>query len=158
MDKVSRVSELIAAAAVVISLVFLGDQTRQNTIAIQTETYNAFLARGFELMLEPTRNELLLTAFNHFYDDRENIPYPYSTVLNSYIVTTFRLLESMYLTTDKHTNDPVSRTMFNNLLFEVLNSEHNRYWWEEFRIHRMEKFDEGFTIFINNWYSKHKIS
>jgi len=157
MDKTSHVSEYIAAAAVVISLIFLGDQTRQNTIAIQAETFNAFLERGFDLMLEPTRNELLLEAFKHFYEDKENIPYPYSTVLNSYIVTTFLLLESMYLSADKHTSDPVANTMFNNLLFEILHAEHNRNWWEQHRANRLEKFDDGFVIYINNWYSQHNV-
>lgn len=157
MDKISSISNLVVAIAVVISLIFLGDQTRQNTIAIQAETYNAFLARGFDLMLEPVRNEMLLTAFKHFYEDKENIPYPYSTVLNSYIVTTFRLLESIFLSSHKHTNDPAANTMFNNLLFEILRSEHNRYWWVHHRENRMEKFDEEFISFINNWYSQHEI-
>lgn len=152
-EKISQITQIVATFAIVLSLVFLGNETRQNTVALQKETFNTFFEQGFELMLEPTRNELLLEAFRYYYQDKDNIPYPYSTVLNSYIVTTFRLLESSYLSVNKHTSDPVSETMYNNLLHEILMSDHNQNWWQNRRQAGLEHFDTEFVKFIDKWYA-----
>ena len=57
--KSKQVIEILSASAVVVSLLFVGYEIRQNTSAIRIESYNEFSSRMSELLTSIAENERL---------------------------------------------------------------------------------------------------
>ncbi|MEO8742129.1 MAG: hypothetical protein ABI365_02960 [Lysobacteraceae bacterium] len=50
LENISRISEIISSVAVVVSLVYVGLQVRQNTRALRATTYNAVTANSIAIL------------------------------------------------------------------------------------------------------------
>jgi len=64
-----QIGELVAAVAVVISLVFVGIQIRENTIASEAATYQETIAYDMDLLLTVGSNPDVTRVFFAFMDD-----------------------------------------------------------------------------------------
>ena len=69
LSKTHQVGELIAAIAVVISLIFVGLQIRENTTASQAATYQASVAYNVEILLNLAASPDTARVFNAFVND-----------------------------------------------------------------------------------------
>lgn len=88
-EALSAISEIVGAGAVLVTLIYLAIQMRQNTASVQASTRQAVLQEDQELvyrMLDAP--DLLLLRFKPELTDEEKIR------LNMYLITFFRLRES----------------------------------------------------------------
>ncbi len=69
LSKMHQAGELIAAIAVVISLIFVGLQIKDNTIATEAATYKDTVAYDFEILLNLGSTPVLACFFFTFRDD-----------------------------------------------------------------------------------------
>ena len=73
LDKMHQVGELIAAVAVVISIVFVGVQIRDNTIASEAATHQASVAYDLEIVLTVGQNPATARVYRAFRDDPDSL-------------------------------------------------------------------------------------
>ena len=66
LSKVHQVGELVAAAAVVVSLVFVGLQIRDNTIASEAATFQSVASDDLQLLLNISASPALSRAFDAY--------------------------------------------------------------------------------------------
>jgi hypothetical protein len=86
---VSAVSEIVSASAVLVTLIYLAVQMRQNTASVQASTRQAILQEDQALIYRMLDDpDLLLLRFKPQLTDEEKIR------LNMYLITIFRLRES----------------------------------------------------------------
>ena len=69
LSKMHQAGELIAAIAVVISLIFVGLQIKDNTIATEAATYQDTVAYDIEILLNMGSTPEMARVFFTFRDD-----------------------------------------------------------------------------------------
>jgi hypothetical protein len=91
-EAVSAISELVGSGAILVTLIYLALQIRQNTASVQASTRQAllqedqlFISRGMD---DP---ELILLRFKPDLSDEEKVR------VNTYLITFFRIRESNWL-------------------------------------------------------------
>jgi hypothetical protein len=94
--KAAEFAQIISASAVVISIIYLGRQLRQNTRSVKAQTFIAVLANNISVMgsiyLNPDFAKLVNTASNDLspLSPEDNLRW------NAYMRTMFRQLDNVY--------------------------------------------------------------
>jgi len=73
LDRIHQIGELVAAIAVVISLVFVGFQVRDNTIASEAATYQETIAYDMDLLLTVGSDADIARIFFAFINDPDSL-------------------------------------------------------------------------------------
>jgi hypothetical protein len=97
LNKMHQVGELIAAFAVVISLIFVGLQIKGNTIATEAATYQDTVAYDIEILLNMASTPEMARVFFTFRDDPESLSEDEFLQGQTLLNATVRHLENLYL-------------------------------------------------------------
>ena len=97
LSKMHQAGELIAAIAVVISLIFVGLQIKDNTIATEAATYQDTVAYDIEILLNMASTPEMARVFFTFRDDPESLSEDEFLQGQTLLNATVRHLENLYL-------------------------------------------------------------
>jgi hypothetical protein len=92
-----QVGELIAAIAVVISLIFVGVQIRENTIANKAATYQESVAYDMDILLNVGSTPDTARVFYTFRDDPDSLDEADYLQGRTLFTATLRHFENLYL-------------------------------------------------------------
>ena len=73
LDKIHKIGELFAAVAVVVSLIFVGIQIRENTIASEAATYQETIAYDMDLLLTVGSDADVTRVFFAFINNPDSL-------------------------------------------------------------------------------------
>ena len=97
LSKMHQAGELIAAIAVVISLIFVGLQIKDNTIATEAATYQDTVAYDIEILLNMGSTPEMARVFFTFRDNPESLIEDEFLQGRTLLSATVRHLENLYL-------------------------------------------------------------
>jgi hypothetical protein len=97
LTEIAAVGELVGAAAIVVSLVFVGFEIRANTRATQAATFQEHMGYEIEILSALATNELAARAFNAGADESGTLSEPERQSRNFMLLATMRLWEGFYL-------------------------------------------------------------
>ena len=97
LTKTHQIGELVAAVAVVISLIFVGLQIRDNTIASQAATYQEAIAFDFNFLTNIGSNPDTARVFYAFRDDPDALTGDELLQGQALVSAVVRHLENLYL-------------------------------------------------------------
>ena len=139
--KFTRWSEIVGSVAIIVTLVFLAVEMRQNTQAIEASTRNAALNGTREFLIQAWQDPDTVIAWTKSDPtDSEILEHFYSLTL---LLTSFEGTWVQYQrgVLDKHTWDRQA-----SALPEVLQYPRNRTWW---RNYGEDAFDPAFVAEVN---------
>ncbi len=97
LSKLHQVGELIAAVAVVISLIFVGVQIRENTIASKAATYQETVAYDMELLLNVGSTPDVARVFFTYINDPDSLDEDEFLQGRTLFTASIRHFENLYL-------------------------------------------------------------
>ncbi len=129
-DAIGAVGEILGAAAVVVSVVYLAIQVRKQTEEARLAATRE-LATQFQNMLEPIAHD---SEFSVIYKkgimDYMNLPDNERLQMAYQFAIMFRIFEQQYLHTTRGNVDPVYFESVNLALFDVLTFPGVQQWWD----------------------------
>ncbi len=130
-EAIAALSELVAAAAVIISVVYLAVQIRNNTKEIRASSFNAvtdsFNQFNF-LVARDTQVAKLWHRGSLAYEDLNDVEKRQYDLL---ILGLFRIHESVYYQSNRGTMEQDLRDAENRSLFSLLGEAGMRHWWKQ---------------------------
>ena len=141
------IGEVVAGAAVIASLVFVGLELRQNTAAIQAQTRQGLADRGGQFITSISENPELARAFDLMWNPYGGTPrdvvltYTDSVQARSALVGLLRHIENVYL---QYHEGVVDETVLNSYGFRntpVFQGPEFAEFWPLLR----DRFDERFV-------------
>ncbi len=97
LSKMHQAGELVAAIAVVISLIFVGLQIRDNTIASEAATYQASVAYDVEILLNAGVSPETARVFYTSRDDPDSLNEDELLQGQTLLTATLRHMENLYV-------------------------------------------------------------
>jgi hypothetical protein len=98
LDTMHKVGELVASIAVVISLIFVGLQVRDNTVATQAASYQASAAYSADILLAVAENPEKARIFNAYvFEDPHNLSADETLQAQYLLSAALRGLENIYI-------------------------------------------------------------
>ena len=144
LTKISALAEIVSSVAILVTLVYLAIEMRQNTVATQGVIRQEMLADDRELIL--TAIEFPIIQSGRFHDLSE-LSDDEIVQLGSFLIAFTRSRESQWLQYQNGVIDETTWYGYREALKTVLSSELTRSWWIN-RISRGE-YDQGFVDNIN---------
>ncbi len=142
--KASAVAEILSSVAILITLVYLVVEIRQNSEATQAETRQAVLASDQEfIMAVIDRPELMSFYFKPELTDDERIR------LSSFLLTFILMRQNDWLQYEKGLLDEVIWGTYRASIAATLSARQTRTWWNYFSASGL--FNSEFTSLINEW-------
>jgi hypothetical protein len=98
LDRVHKIAEIVAAFALVASLLFVGIQISQNTSTMRAESHQAAVNVWANMATPLATNERLATLYSQdvYPELKSALSSPDQTSLSAYIQSTFYVIESHY--------------------------------------------------------------
>ena len=97
LKKIHQIGELIAAVAVVVSLVFVGLQIRHNTVASEAATHQASVAYDLEILLSAGASPDTSRVYRAYRDDPDSLDTAELLQGETLFIALFRHNENIYL-------------------------------------------------------------
>ena len=97
LSKMHQAAELVAAIAVVISLIFVGLQIRDNTVASEAATYQASVAYDVEILLNAGVSPETARVFYTSRDDPDSLDEDELLQGQTLLTATLRHMENLYV-------------------------------------------------------------
>ncbi len=97
LNKIHQIGELTAAVAVVISLIFVGLQIRDNTIASEAATHQASVAYDLDLLLNAGASPDTARVYRTYRDDPDSLDADEFLQGETLYIALFRHNENIYL-------------------------------------------------------------
>lgn len=141
--KASAIAEILSSVAILVTLVYLAIEIRQNAEATRAETRQAILAADQEflhvLLQDPT---LIILRHQKELDDEERVR------LSMQLLTMLRMREMNWI---QHQNGTIGDTTWRaylGSLVAVLSAPQSRIWWENYGVERV--FDPRFVSLVDD--------
>ena len=140
-DAVAAVSEVVGAIAIVVTLVYLAVQIRQNTQMVRSEiTKDLFVTANAKLLHIASNPELRKAAANF-------INIPESELIESFVlVSILREFELQFILRASDLLDPAVMESYDSAVPVWLASDGARQWWTA----NMADYNPDFVTYINN--------
>jgi hypothetical protein len=140
----AALGEIVNSIAILITLIYLAVQTRQNTAAVQSSVRHT--------MVQEDRESLRMVIDYPTLNKRNNLTEEEETRLQAYLVHFLRARENHYLQYRNGVLDKATWVSYRNALFPVVfSSPYGRALWNS-PIVRAD-FDRGFQESIDEWVS-----
>ena len=98
LDKMHKVGELVASVAVIVSLIFVGLQVRDNTVASQAATYQASAAYSANILLAISESPEKANAFQaYMFEDSDDLSPEQRVQAELLLSAALRGLENIYV-------------------------------------------------------------
>ena len=148
LDQLGNVGELIGAIAVVVSLVYLAIQVRQNTAAVHSSTHQGMLGEVHQVLASLTEGHQVAELFVKANEDFDALSEPDRVRFHALIGRFLNIYETAYYSYRRSNLEPeLWRAWETGLVFWVSGPAVQRYWerWKagylpEFRQHFESNF------------------
>lgn len=137
--KLSAVAELLSSVAIVVTLVYLAVQTRQNTEAIQANGRQTTASLEMELLLNQADHPEIW-ARQHL----ENLSDVELTHMNSWMVAFFRMRELDWFNYRNGVIGEDEWTSYRQSIHSVLSTDRARVWWSNMS----RNYSPGFAALV----------
>ena len=144
-DAISAVGEIIGAVAVVISLVYLAVQIRQNSKIVAANTFQSISATASDLAMRlaesPELSELMLAGFG----DPKTLTPKQSMQMQLFLRASFRNYENYYY---QHRLGYLNEDLWSGYEYQILDQESRAFMGEWWKVHQVA-FGKGFVEYVN---------
>ena len=148
LEKTSAVAELVSAIAIVVTLAYLANETRQNTLATQATVRQSMLEEDRELLFKQMEYPFIdLGLYNPDELTNEEL-----VQLSAWLTVFFRVRENHWLQFQNGVIDESTWQAYRTPLRNILVSDHVRSMWRA-RTERGE-FDVSFVADVNKYISE----
>ena len=128
LDRTHKVGELVAAAAVVLSLLFVGIEVQQNN-NIQKQLATRSLVRDWSDAVAAYADPELACLFVRFGNDRENLTAPEATRIETVLWRIYKIIEEIHYQYEEGMIDESVWNGFRQNLIVEASFENFRTWW-----------------------------
>ncbi len=143
LNKASAIAEILSSVAILVTLVYLAIEIRQNAQATWADTRQAILAADQEflhiLLQDPT---LILARHQEELNDDERVR------LSIQLATMVRMREMNWIQHQDGTIDDTTWRAYQGSLVAVLSAPQSRTWWENYGVERI--FDPQFVALVDD--------
>jgi hypothetical protein len=142
-DMLSAIGEILSSVAVLVTLIYLAIQTRQNTDSIRASTRQSSLAADQDFLLQAQNDpELHLLRYKRELTDEEKVR------LSAYWIIFVRLREVNWFQYKNGVMDEETWSTYRSSIVGSLGSSRGRTWWMTYAVNR-KSFDPGFTSVVS---------
>ena len=141
----AALGEIIGAAAVVISVIYLAIQIRKQTEEARLAATRDLAFHSQENFQQLVQDAELLKIYRQGIADYDSLPEDERLRLSLFFANMFRVAELQYLHATRDKSDPVHFKSMGMGLLEGLTFPGVRRWWELSH----EMFDDGFQSHVN---------
>lgn len=140
--KASAISEILSSIAILVTLVYLAIEIRQNAEAAEAEVRQSILASDQQILDALYHDpQLSLIWYKESLDDEEKVRLGY------FMLTHLRMRENNWLQYQNGILDEGTWQTYRRSLPVVLSGRQSRVWWENFGVERL--FDAEFVAEVN---------
>ena len=142
-EMLSAIAEILGSAAVLVTLIYLTIQTRQNTASIQANTRQAILDADQQFLIKLIESpEIYLSRFKEGLTDEDKIQ------IGAYLIMFVRMRENNWLQYRNGVLDEVTWASYRSSIVQVLSDSTSRRWWQHYAVDR-QSFDSEFVSIVN---------
>ena len=145
-DAVGAIGEIIGAAAVVISLVYLAVQIKQNSKMVAANTFQSISTTASRETMEIAQNESLSALIVKMTSEPPSITPTEAMQAQLLLRAIFRNYENHYYQYSRGYFEDEVWSGYVNTMGEQLASPFGRTWWEN----HQRAFGKSFVAFVNN--------
>lgn len=140
--KASAIAEIFSSIAIVVTIVYLAIEIRQNAEATGAEVRQEILASDQQLLAMLTDDpQLSLIWYRETLTDEEKVRIGY------FLITHLRMRESNWLHYRNGIIGEESWALYRRSLKVALSGRQSRRWWNNYGVERI--FDPGFIAMVN---------
>lgn len=143
-DAIGAIGDAVGGIGVLITLMYLAVQTRQNTRAVRAATYSqvsdSFSAISLALFQDPTAVDLIRRA----REEPESLSTEDLNRYGAYLLSYLRRAENMHFQSEEGTLDRDTWRGLRDSIFLLIGTEPAKRWWNE----RGRLFNASFQQFI----------
>ena len=139
----SAIAEILGSAAVLVTLIYLTIQTRQNTASTQANTRQAILNADQQFLIKLIENpQIYLNRFKEGLTDEDKVQ------MGAYMVMFVRMRENNWLQYRNGVLDDVTWKSYRSSIAQVFSDKTSRNWWRQYTVGR-QTFDSEFVSMVN---------
>ena len=140
--ELGALGEFIGSIAVLITLIYLAVQIRQNSRNVQSQTINS-QATQLQKFAEIQAIPDVMAALKRVYVDREKRPdFTDATLIEAYLLSGLFYAQAQYLHKAAGLITDTEWKPAENFMATLFGTEYAKLWWKE---HGSQVFDEGFV-------------
>ena len=140
LEDLGNIGEFVGAFAVVLSLIYLAVQIRQNTEMLRASTHHGMTAAGTELNKLLAGNDAVAHIFFTGLHDARNLSPEERFRLDLLMRSTFAFYEDTYLQMRKNVLDTEAWESRRGRLGQFVNQPGAQWWWNR----HSENYSKGF--------------
>ncbi len=142
LEQWAYIGEIIAAVAVIASLVYLGIQVRQSNVLSRAQTRQSMIQMAQQEILAIAQDPTIWTAFT-----KEEITDEEKIKLHEWLIASMRQREYEWFARNDGVIDSAMFGAYSGVIPLLLGTERTRRWWA---VHRQEHvFDAAFVSFVD---------
>ena len=130
LDQLGNIGELVGGAAVVVSLIYLAIQIRQNTRAVRAASFHAVTDSFNLLNTTIAHDESLARIFRLGSEDLGKLNDDERVRFNFLFLGALRVFETLYYQNKGGTGDPALWIAETSTMIALLTTPGGREWWE----------------------------
>lgn len=139
-EMLSAIGEILGSAAVLVTLVYLTVQTRQNTASVQANTRQAILDSDQQFLIKIIENpEIYLSRYKPELSEQDKVR------LGAYLVMFIRMRENNWLQYRNGVLDQVTWDSYRSSIARVMSDSRSRSWWQNYR----QPFNSEFIAMVD---------
>lgn len=142
----AQIGEVVAAAAVVISLVYVGRELRSNTAAIRGSTVQQVTISTSQSLLTAASDSTLARIMRVGRQDPSRLTGPEEFRREAFMRQFWLLMQNVYLQNELGTIEPRAWTVYHRIICDVWDNPGGKESWS---IHR-RLMDEGFARLVES--------
>jgi len=143
-DAIGAIGDAVGGIGVLITLMYLAVQTRQNTRAVRAATYSqvseSFSAISLALFQDPLASDLVRRA----REDPASLSDEELNRYGAFLLSYLRRAENMHFQSEEGTLDADTWLGIRDSIFLLIGTEPSRRWWSE----RRRLFNASFRQFV----------
>ena len=142
-EMISAIAAILGSVAVIVTLVYLTVQTRQNAVSIQAHTRQAILDADQQLLIKLIENpELYTSRFKAELTEEDKVQ------LGAYLIMFVRMRENNWWQYRNGVLDETTWSSYRGSIAQVLSDQTSRNWWQHYAVDR-QAFDPEFVSIVN---------
>ena len=146
-EMLSAIGEILGSAAVLVTLVYLTVQTRQNTASVQANTRQAILDADQQFLIKILENpEIYLSRYKPELSDEDKVR------LGAYLIMFIRMRENNWLQYRNGVLDQVTWDSYRSSIVRVMSDSRSRSWWQNYIIGR-QPFNSEFVAMVDELFA-----
>ncbi|NIR44180.1 MAG: hypothetical protein GWN99_08660 [Gemmatimonadetes bacterium] len=133
-EAIGAVGEAAGAVGVIVSLVYLAVQVRQNTRSVRGEMYESIVTAIVDLVEPLTQDQELARIFETAVEDWDAVSFEDRSRLVYLLFSVFKLFENLHYQFRQGTLDPSLWAGWHNLILSYYAMPGVRTWWQMRRL------------------------